>query len=977
MMWQRYLGTSLIRRIVIGLIVGLALGLVPVTLLLVKQELIARAGDTVALGAADIADKLDMVLAERLGDIQAFSRAPVLNQPDRERITAYLDHLKQLYPMYQRLSVVATDGRVLASTDRALQGTPLSSEAWFRAIAHNPQPYAEIVQQHHHAGGSLGSVRFATQFVGTTGTWQGAIMTEVHEQVFRTFVTQTTHRGNESSSQPEIAEFLVLSPTGDVLLTSDAHPAAPSDRNPVRLPSTVLADQGKTGYVEEVDTGSGINALTGFARMGGLPHEPEFQWRILVRADRSAVLHSIWILLWKLIGIGTVALLPLLGLLYRSWRQQLADETRAAIAHRAMEATNTRTRKIIDIALDAVITIDHQGVITGWNAQAEQIFGWTVEEALGQSLTDTIIPPSYREAHERGIRLHRETGQGPVLNQRIEVSARHRSGREFPVELAITPIHLDGQTEFSAFLRDITERKQTEEDLRRTRTAAESANRMKTEFLANMSHELRTPLNAIIGTSDLLLKSSLTPEQRECAVMGQRASQALLRLVDDLLDLAKIEAGTLRVESSPFDLTELLERTRRLVELRQRGKDVALHIDIAPEVPTLLEGDGFRLQQILLNLLGNALKFTEQGSVSLILSIAQADPRRPLLQFTVSDTGIGIPANQLDHIFGRFTQVDSGDSRKYGGAGLGLSICKQLVDMMGGTIQVTSETGKGSTFTVALPFSVTAALSGTPATSDRLELPDAAARNTPAKTQAAVPLTILLIDDSPETGQLVSLYLKDLPYQLDLAGSGPAALQQCQAHRYDLVFLDLQMPGMDGYATAEAIRAWEKAQGLPPMPILALTADVLNAAWERSLKAGCTGFIGKPFSQTAFLETISYYANLSTAPPDRKRPSPADSPPPLMDEQDLDRLREKFLHNRRLDLEILASAVRTSDWATIQTIGHRMKGLAGSYGFTEIGAIGTALEDAAHRRQLHRVAAEIHALTQILTPLDPAQDHAA
>ncbi len=413
------------------------------------------------------------------------------------------------------------------------------------------------------------------------------------------------------------------------------------------------------------------------------------------------------------------------------------------------------------------------------------------------------------------------------------------------------------------------------------------------------------------------------------------------------------------------------------MELRPRKPGVPLHIESAPDVPTLLEGDGFRLQQILLNLIGNALKFTEQGSVRLALSVAHPDPCRPLLQFTVSDTGIGIPASQLDHIFDRFTQVDSGDARQYGGAGLGLSICKQLVTMLSGTIEVTSEPGRGSTFTVRLPFSVITALPETLAPSDRPESPAADTISTSSDPQTMTPVSILLVDDSPETGQLVTLYLKHLPYRLDLVSSGPAAIQRCQAHRYDIVFLDLQMPGMDGYTTAIAIRAWEKKQGLAPMPILALTADVLNAAWERSLDAGCTGFIGKPFSQASLLETISHYAHLPAAPPDGTQPATVSPSLPLLDEQDLQRLREKFLHNRWLDLETVASAAHASDWTAIQTIGHRMKGLAGSYGYTEIGEIGAALEDAAHRQDLDCVAANIQALTQILRQLDPAHDRAA
>lgn len=567
--------------------------------------------------------------------------------------------------------------------------------------------------------------------------------------------------------------------------------------------------------------------------MVGLQRGEDLQWRILVRADRGAVLQSIWTLLWKLVGIGTACLLPLLGLFFWSRQRQLAGESQTAIVSHALKTNEARIRKIVEIALDAVITIDERGLVTGWNPQAEHIFGWKSEEVIGQSLTNTIAPPRYREAHERGLRHFAATGEGAVLNKRIEITALDRTGREFLVELAITPMHHDGRTIFSASLRDITEREQAEDDLRRSQASAKSANQAKTEFLANMSHELRTPLNAIQGTTDLLLKTSLTPEQHQCAIMGQRASRALLRLVDDVLDLAKIEAGTLRMESKPFDLTDLLERTNHLMELRRQSKNVALRFDVVSNVPTLLEGDGFRLEQILLNLLGNALKFTEQGSVTLTVSSANVDAHSLLLQFTVSDTGIGIPPEQLDHIFGRFSQIDSGDSRKYGGAGLGLSICKQLVELMGGTIQVTSELGKGSTFTVTVPFQVSPVETGSLSLSGGAEQAGAVTVMA-SDPQPDSPLTILLVDDFLETQQLATMYLKQTPYQLDLASDGPTAIAQCQRHRYDLVFMDIQMPGMDGYAVTTALRAWEHDQNLSPVPILALSADVLPSAKQES-----------------------------------------------------------------------------------------------------------------------------------------------
>ena len=977
--WRTYATVSGSRRIIIGLILCLSLGMVPLTLLLVKNELIERAGETVALEAADIADKLDLVLAERLSDIQAFAQSPFLTRQNQTEIRAYLGELRRIYPMYRRLSLIDSDGRLIASTEPASQAEAVVSPSMMQATMQQAAPQIELIHRPNHPGGSLHSVRFSAKLLDSSQNLQGIIVSEIDQERFRLFVTQTTQREQASSLHPEIQEFVVLSPTGDMLLASDEHRGEPTTIPPASLTSALMANQGKTGYVEEIDSANGRNALTGYARMAGSSGAPSLHWRILVRVDRAEILQSIWTVLWKLVGIAEICLVPLLGLFYWARHRQSVEETQASLARRALEANEARIRKIVDIALDAVITIDERGLVTGWNPQAEHIFGWRADEVIGQSLTTTIIPPRYREGHERGLRRYAETGTGPVLNKRIEITALDRTGREFPVELAITPMHLDGQTIFSAFLRDITERKQAEDELRRTQAAAESANRAKTEFLANMSHELRTPLNAIVGTGDVLLKTTLTTEQRQCVLMSQRASQALLRLVNDVLDLAKIEAGTLRVESAPFDLGELLDRTTRLLELRQMRKSVALTVTVAPDVPAQLEGDGFRLQQILFNLIGNALKFTEQGSVTLTVSNAGNDGQHLRLQFAVSDTGIGIPADQLTHIFGRFTQVDSGDSRKYGGAGLGLSICQQLVQLMQGTIQVSSEPGKGSTFTVLLPFTAAAAPVQAGAAPNRDTVPPSDA-GIPANESSSEVLTLLLVDDSPEIGQLATLYIKGLPHRMDRAGDGLSAIEQCRTHRYDLIFLDLQMPGMDGYATATAIRNWEQSQGIAATPIIALTADVLGPARERSIQAGCTAFIGKPFSQAVFLDAIQRYARPSSnqaLQSSEQRTAPITSAPQPPEEQDLERLRLKFLYNRLRDVDALTSALSAHDWTTIKTLGHRMKGLAGSYGFEEIGAIGNRLEQAAGRQEPDDIGSAIQQLAQILERLHPSQDRAA
>ncbi|MEK7336201.1 MAG: PAS domain S-box protein, partial [Nitrospirota bacterium] len=253
-------------------------------------------------------------------------------------------------------------------------------------------------------GGALHSVRFSARLLDPKQNVQGVIVSEIDQERFRLFVTQTTQREQVSSRHPEIQEFVVLSPTGDMLLASDKQTGETKTTPPASLTSAMMANQGKTGYVEEIDSASGRNALTGYARMAGSPGMPHLQWRILVRVDRAEVLQSIWTILWKLVGIAEICLIPLLGLFYWTRHRQSVEEARAALARRALEANEARIRKMVDIALDAVITIDDLGVVTGWNPQAEQIFGWKAAEVIGQSFTNTIIPPRYREAHERGLR---------------------------------------------------------------------------------------------------------------------------------------------------------------------------------------------------------------------------------------------------------------------------------------------------------------------------------------------------------------------------------------------------------------------------------------------------------------------------------------------------------------------------------------------------------------------------------------------
>src|SRR5215510_250470 len=377
-----------------------------------------------------------------------------------------------------------------------------------------------------------------------------------------------------------------------------------------------------------------------------------------------------------------------------------ADEDRR-IALRRLADSEKVARLVVDTAHDAFVGMGSDGRIVAWNARAEATFGWKREEVIGRPLVETIIPPSFREAHKKGLSRFHETGEAPVVGRLLELSAIHRNGREFPVEITITrPITRGEGFYFGAFLRDISERKQREEELRQAKNSAEAAARAKSEFLANMSHELRTPLNGVLGYAQLLKRDrNLSFAHQEAVDAIAQSGTHLLELINDVLDLSKIEAGKIELEPVATDLRELVVDVRQLIVESAHRKGLKLEVYLAPDLPRLVTLDGRHLRQILINLLGNAVKFTERGSIG--LAIARRDGR---LRFDVSDTGIGIDPANLEVIFEAFNQTRSG--AEDGGTGLGLTISQRLVRAMGGELFVESKPEAGSLFWFDVPLIV-------------------------------------------------------------------------------------------------------------------------------------------------------------------------------------------------------------------------------------------------------------------------------
>jgi len=586
------------------------------------------------------------------------------------------------------------------------------------------------------------------------------------------------------------------------------------------------------------------------------------------------------------------------------------------------------TRSLIESNIDALMTTDPSGVITDVNKQMEALTGCTRDELIGAPFKDYFTDPGRAEA---GIK--RVLREKSVTD--YELTACARNGKQTVVSYNATTFYDRNRTLQGVFAaaRDVTERKRVEAELQQATAAAESASRTKSEFLASMSHEIRTPMNAIMGIADLLAKTELTPEQDKYVQIFRRAGDNLLNLINDILDLSKVEASQLELERTGFALGDHLEKVIEMVAVRAEEKGLALTCDIAADVTLDLVGDPTRLRQVLLNLLGNAIKFTQAGGVSLTVA-RQGDASVPTaLRFTVTDTGIGIAPEKLGRVFERFTQADSSTTRRFGGSGLGLTISRRLVELMGGRIWVESVVDAGSTFAFSAPFEIaTDADRPPPAPVGRGDAPP------------LPPLRILLAEDSPDNCTITLAYLEDTPYQLEIAGTGALACQMFEAGDYDLVLMDRQMPVMDGLTATRNIRAWEQAHHRAPTPIVALTASALKGDREKCLAAGCTAFLTKPIKQEVLLQAIK---------DNTRKPTPQDwpVPPSARSAQSLEAKiaarAPAYLASCRQNAIAMQAALELSDFETVGHLGHMMRGSGGAFGFQAITDIGGEIEQAA------------------------------
>ena len=531
-------------------------------------------------------------------------------------------------------------------------------------------------------------------------------------------------------------------------------------------------------------------------------------------------------------------------------------------AEEALRESEERFRELAEMLPEIVYEVDAHARVTFVNRQAFDIIGYTVDEvAAGLHAAQVFVPEDRARMMENVGAILR--GEAPGYH---EYRALSKDGRVFPVLARSTPILHDGRIiGLRGILVDITNQKRIELALSEAKEAAEASNRAKGEFLANMSHEIRTPMNVIIGISGLLLDTPLTPEQRMHVKMIEEAGDLLLSLINDILDLSRIEAGQLALEPTPFDLCAALHEAVAFFAPQAEQKRVALSAHFAEGAPRKVVGDSGRIRQILNNLIGNAVKFTDRGEIRVTAACTSLEPGRAEFRFSVRDTGIGIPREKLEVIFEKFTQADASTTRKYGGTGLGLAICAELVHRMRGEIGVESEPGAGSTFwfTLPLPWAAEASHAGEEARA-RATSAHPAANGAPAAqpqdTERRV--RVLVVEDNPLNQRAAALMLEKIGCRADVAANGREAIEMLTMLPYDLILMDREMPIMDGLEATREIRALHGERG--SIPILAITAHTEPLEAQRCLAAGMNGCIVKPLTVAALRSTLDRWLPASS-----------------------------------------------------------------------------------------------------------------
>jgi PAS domain S-box-containing protein len=526
------------------------------------------------------------------------------------------------------------------------------------------------------------------------------------------------------------------------------------------------------------------------------------------------------------------------------------EKTNKALMRTTFELirTEAQARIIGETSIDTMITFNSHGIVLNINPAAVRMFGFHEEELIGHSVRSLI--PAIFEDTDGGFKIRE-----PYLVDKLsDVKPIRKDGSTFHAEIQIGEALIDQDQIYACTISDITERKKAEIAMLQAKEEAELAARVKTEFLAMMSHEIRTPMNGIIGMTDLLVDSGLNPEQLEYAEIVRKSSDALLTVINDILDFSKIESGKMELEAVPLELVALIEETFDLFTAKTREKELILEYYIDPQLPAYILGDITRLRQILINLVGNAVKFTEHGAIYVLVNFLSEREELLEIEFIVKDTGIGITPQQVEHLFKPFSQLDSSMTRKYGGTGLGLAICKTLVELMKGTIRTEQQTEAGATFVFTIQAKPVYYTDGEHDFSDLMFIEK-------HPSTAAASLRIIVAEDHDINQKLLLRILQKLGHSVQLAENGQQVLDLLTHTTFDLILMDLQMPVMDGFQTTKAIM--ENAQNREIPKIIAVTASAAQADIDQCTALGMVDFIRKPFKMKSIQQVLEQHFTVS------------------------------------------------------------------------------------------------------------------